>query len=908
MVKGIAIIFLLVSIFILSISMVSASFPAVSYTTYDAMDTDQISSLWNTDWTWSQFSGRYKTSDADTSGGYIEQKANTSYIVDGFKFSFNLYDTDYPPYSFVCLGEGASASGVLDDGVCVRFPKINYYESASGIDVVEYESGSGTEIATNIGSDNWDNDQEIQMYISSGTLYMTGDKDGGGFVYDTSVSVDYVPNTNTVASYSINGTSDEDISIFYFYHVTSLPPENANITSTTATNINQFNVTLEGDWTFEDATWIDAYWKIDTVAQSHTNSTSATSLDQTFTSLDFETEYDYQLCLDTDIGTTCSLTKQFNTSDRVAPSINIAGEFDITQTQASIGGTFLFGDFTNITSYAVLNGVNQTQTLYESGTSQYDKEDFTGLTYNTNYTWDWCISYEDGEICDGGGRFTTLDYTPPSINIINAFDITNHEATLGTTVLYNDYENMTLAWYLDDVLVVAESFTQVDEFDTSEYYTYNLTLLDYFTQYDYELRVTYTSHDFTLQNVTSCDDPMTQTYDCKIVTYEATNKVALFSGSTVDASQCLNMAENWRTYISNTVAFDINHPTGVFDVSCIEVDNGYCSVWNTYKWIDDGDGSSFASNCTTTEISTGTTTTINDTDYFRTLDAYIPYHTISGVTDISGTTATLTQTFYKEDYDSLVPYFVIDGVDQTNKTNISSVSEPYTYTLDLTELATNTTYNYTACVGYGLGWSLLVCNTTKEFTTGFSPSVTFGTPTLVNANDVTLHWTVDWAGTTNVTYKFKGSNPSWVTTYDGVAQTWKWDSLTAETNYTYWLEINYTTLGTAYLYTTPTQYVTTYYENAFDDVWDTLLQGSGTAKTLLGFVVLFGIIFVGVGVFGKYNMRMGLMPIILFVVVGTAIATLMKLFSVGMLLLVIVGAVVLAMLTGLFKNHDEGGR
>ena len=31
-------------------------------------------------------------------------------------------------------------------------------------------------------------------------------------------------------------------------------------------------------------------------------------------------------------------------------------------------------------------------------------------------------------------------------------------------------------------------------------------------------------------------------------------------------------------------------------------------------------------------------------------------------------------------------------------------------------------------------------------------------------------------------------------------------------------------------------------------------------------------------------------------------------FSVGILLLVIVGAIVLAMLTGMFKNHDEGGR
>ena len=685
------------------------------------------------------------------------------------------------------------------------------------------------------------------------------------------------------------GYIDVDDLVLALYSPPSLP----TTTSQSAVDIGKTNVTLTSTFTFEDATWIDSYFKIDGTPQTHTNSTTLTYHNRTFTGLDPETTYNYQICIVSDISAEhCRATSNFTTLDRTPPYINIASVFDINQTSATIGGTFFFEDFTNITAYAVLDGVNQTETLYASGVSQYHSEVITGLDHNTFYTWDYCISYSEGILCDGGGNFTTDDYSPPSINVINAFDITNHEATLGTTVLYNDYTSMTLSWYLDGELVDAQNWEQEDEYDTSVYYTYNLTELDYNTSYDYELLVSYISEDYTYQNVTTCASPLTQNYDCNGVL------VALWSGSTVNEAQCLTMGNNWESYISIPASV----PSG-FTPSCVEVDNGYCRVTDGTKY-NSGDGSSWASNCTTSEISTGTYTQFNSSSTFTTLDAYIPYITISGVIDVTGTTATLTGTYYYEDYSSTVPFFRLDGIDLLPKNNLSSPSEPVTHTYDLTGLTTNTTYNATFCVGYGLGWALLVCDDIGEFTTGFEPSVTFGTPNPVNKNDVTLHWTIDFEGTTNVSYQFLGEG-AFVTAYDGVADTWLWSSLTSETEYPYFLTIKYDTLGSTYYVNTTTQYVTTYYENAFDDVWDTLLQGSSFGKILLGFVVLLGVIFLGVGAFGKYNIQISMIAVLIFTVVGTVLAGLMKLFPISIVLLVIAGSVVLMVLKNMFMGGSN---
>jgi len=167
-----------------------------------------------------------------------------------------------------------------------------------------------------------------------------------------------------------------------------------------------------------------------------------------------------------------------------------------------------------------------------------------------------------------------------------------------------------------------------------------------------------------------------------------------------------------------------------------------------------------------------------------------------------------------------------------------------------------------------------------------------------------LHWTFDWNGATNVTYKFI-ENPTWLPTYDGVTANYEQDSKQPETTYYYFLQYQFETLGDTYAVNTSIQSYTTDYANQFDSVWNTLFQGSSFAKILLGFVIMFGIIFLGVGAFGKYNIQMSMVAILIFTVVGAVLSTLMNLFTFFHLLLIIIGAVLLMVMKSMFFSGGD---
>jgi len=120
------------------------------------------------------------------------------------------------------------------------------------------------------------------------------------------------------------------------------------------------------------------------------------------------------------------------------------------------------------------------------------------------------------------------------------------------------------------------------------------------------------------------------------------------------------------------------------------------------------------------------------------------------------------------------------------------------------------------------------------------------------------HWIHD-NGATNVLISFMN-----LSSYNIPSGSYLYSGLEAETNYTYYFELQYDTNGETFYLDSEYVTFTTYYENAFDDIWDNMLQGSTTAKLLLGFVVLLGIIFFGVAVFGKYNMNLGVYGIMIF--------------------------------------------
>jgi len=613
--------------------------------------------------------------------------------------------------------------------------------------------------------------------------------------------------------------------------------------------------------------------------------------DEVITGLDWETEYDYSLCLDWEEDTVCSSNSSFTTANRTPPYINVATEYDIGHTNVSVGGTFFFEDYENVTAYVQIDGVNQTKTDYNatgSGASQYHTETITGLDYFTEYTWDFCI-YDStfGEICEGDTIFRTLDYIPPSFNIINAFNITNHEATIGSTFLYNDYDDVDAYFVIGGIDEASTNYVQVDEFDTSEYVTINLTSLDYATNYTYQLCVDYTQVSGKLV----CD--IEKTFEDR---YDACNGGSSPEGNLIDNIGDYPSMELCKTECENT-------PTATCCAYDYNVAGNECYYGTST--VNEGSFSSatYGGACAISENET-VNTICSEVKTLTTLDAYIPYITTSG-SGVESETATLTGTYYSRDYPSTVPFFRLDGVDLYPKYNYThNYTTPHTEIYNVTGLTANTTYNYTFCVGYGLGWSLIVCDTTANFTTEYLPTVTFASPNPINKEDVTLHWTVDWNGATNVTYNFRSSVTD-VPAIDGVAKNYLWNGLTAETDYTYFLEIKYLSNGNPLAFNTSLQTVTTAYENEFDNVWDTLLQGSSFAKILLGFVILFGVIFLGVGAFGKYNIQISMVAVLIFTIIGTVLATLMKLFSGTILILVIVGSVVLMALQRMFMSGGE---
>lgn len=814
------------------------------------------------------------------------------------------------------------------------------------------------------------------------------------------------------------GTTDACPQEYYYNDIDDLvaqiyiaPPPTAT-TLQPPTDIKGNSATISGTFTYESATYVDAYFVVDTVSQSSTHYTTGTSHTQTLTGLTDNEIHTYKLCVDWDSGTVCGSEESFITLE--TPDI-IYTKIDVTQpttdTTARLKAVSYFRDYEDVTVYFVLNGVNQTRTTYNSvslgATYFYHYESFTGLTSNTFYEFEMCIEYSDGtecnngyssteynfttlktdptiniagaysvtettatlsgsivyedfnefrtwfifdgtaeskttytysgssgethiknligldddtsytvdlcidwinesslyeEVCYGEQTFTTVAYVLPYVNIIGAFDITNHETSLGATVFYGSYENMSLSYYLDDSIKLTTSYDQFDEFDTSEYFFKELTGLDFFTYYDYRLDIEYID-----PNGLGAGSVWENEYGC----------TAGSGYTTLQTRFGVSYYPEYNEYVlSNNDCQELcnyfigeNDSIAAGDGCCYYVDMQPAYPFNEC-FISDGDLTHLGSTDFDSQIMNSSVPVprqIEGTTYdFRTLEAYIPYITISGALDIAGTTATLTGTYYMEDYSSTVPFFRLNGEDLYPKNNYTNPTEPFTETYDLTGLETNTTYNMTFCVGYGLGWANIVCDAQRTFTTGYEPTFTWGLPTEVYDTSYILHWTIDFSGTTNVAYKLNDNNPTWLTSFDGVQKDWSVTGLDPETTYTNFVAIKYDTLGSTYYLNTSDQNVTTYYDNAFDDIWDNLLQGSDFAKILLGFVVLFGVITLSVGAFGKYNMKMGFTGILVMIILGTVIATLMNLFPLYILLLIITGSVLLLIAKNMFFS-DEGG-
>ena len=178
--------------------------------------------------------------------------------------------------------------------------------------------------------------------------------------------------------------------------------------------------------------------------------------------------------------------------------------------------------------------------------------------------------------------------------------------------------------------------------------------------------------------------------------------------------------------------------------------------------------------------------------------------------------------------------------------------------------------------------------------TGFDPIITLS-ETLLEYGNEKLNINIDHNNAENVNYTIYLRDVqvlNWTTANDGLNEYSPID-IEPRTNYTYYVKVSYSTLGYNHILTSDNRTFTTYYDNAFDDIWDNLLQGSIIAKLLLGFVIVIGIIFLGVSAFGYYNFEIKAGGILILGIIGVIIATLMKLFPLYLLILMIIGFILL---------------
>ncbi len=489
------------------------------------------------------------------------------------------------------------------------------------------------------------------------------------------------------------------------------------------------------------------------------------------------------------------------------PSVNIYGEFDTTRFTTKLGTTFLFGNvIENVTTYWKLDDVKisaseQNWTYIPPTNSQYTYYNLTNLEPATFYEYTICLEYINDSStitqCEVNKNFTTNEI--PYVNIYNAFDTTQHNTSLGATWYYSDdflNETITTYWVLDGLKITESelNWTSEDEFDLSEYDVYFLEGLNPETTYDYYYCLEY--YDDELED---------------------------------DVLQC------------------------------------------------------------------------EDEKSFTTLDGTPPVINIFGEFDMTQTKLTMGTTFLYEDYSEIeLNYWVDDDLvyAHTYYQNLSDEFDKTEYvTYNVTGLTENTEYVLWVDLIYG-GDDLHWVSDDKTITTKSFPIVTLLPETLIHKEDATINFNIDFNGIEYIEYKIW--NNDWVEATNG-SNSWLWEDLDAQTTYVYYVEFRGTDSDD---FISETSTFTTYYENAFDDVWNTLLQGNTNGKYLIGFFVVLAIVFLAVGLFGHYGISLNMVGILILIIIGSIIAFLMKTFPLYLLLLIIGGSVVLMFLKNMFVGGN----
>lgn len=619
------------------------------------------------------------------------------------------------------------------------------------------------------------------------------------------------------------------------------------------------------------------------------NTSTQTTYNTTVTGLESNTTYNNSFCIDYDDDTgteqtTCGETLDFTTSQPQHPEINTEDPYDVANSSAMVQGNITENDATIDLAY--FNIIDTEDNEYENIDAEYENStdtyylNYTDLSSETTYNYSLCSDYTlDGESyteCGDDVSFTTSETTGVVSDSQYLYYDFNEGEGSSTEDQWGDLDG-TL-FYPSDGTDDFEWINSTPSFNVSGNGDPHAVDLGHGSfVFDPDINTTEISVSFWTRRASAGDDYPPYFF---FGDGDTGSRFELFVN---EFDTEANM--DYLRISMYDLLVEINDPN-------VTASNDYSSDWDHLVVTVDGESDD--------------------------IKFYVNGQEHTDITVLNG------------DIDDIRDRFILDeqsyvGMSNTEDFNTGAnfqgdMDEFKVYTEYLTEEDVQSLYDYGSV------------DILDENETYYPPEAITTPATNITSDSALFNGEVsvnDNAGDTLSSYfEYKTENETDYTTTstfeldtnETTTASYEQDELSTNTSYDYRYCIEYenddgdieTDCGLDETFTTTDENGTQpgdddeELEGTLDSMWDTLLQGSSTAKTILGIGILLSILFLGVRTFGENNVQLGTYGIMILVFVGATLATLLGLFPTSILILFIIGGVVLAVLKGLLMSGNGG--
>lgn len=881
------------------------------------------------------------------SGDTLYDQSDNNY--DGTITAVNWDDTDYPTYNQ--SGDGSPYSGGFDgSGDYVEFSSepfndlirpgdedysisgwfktrdssegyiFNNNPGSMGIRMYdgdlnvwrEFEGSSNTEDKYAISENRWYHFAYVYDAQDGSTLYVDSvERDSsnktGAIRYDSGGSTmlgwddqqndgrEFDGNIDDVAIYD-RALTDSEVSDLYNDGIsddtTFTPPE---ATTEPSTDITSDSAVMHGDITPNDASGqeVDAYFLIKRENETDytqttiqvINTSTQTEYNTTVTGLDSDTTYNNSFCIDYEDDTEtsqieCGDTLDFTTGQLEEPEAETKQPYDVTSNSTVLQGNVTENDGAIDLAYFVVENVDTATSetyasTYEPSTDTYFNN-LTGLDSDTQYNYSICADYTmDGDtdtVCGDGVTFHTLK-TP---GVVTGARYLYYDFNEGMgNVTEDNWGDVDATLYTPDDATPLEWINATPNFDVEgDGDPHAVDMNDEAFTFTPDINTTELSVSFWMRKPSSGGDPYPYIY--KLGDW-GLQKNDVDTGQNIDYLNVYMLDDE-----GEVIKVEIYNPDliGGYD---------YSSDWDNVIVSIDGEQDEFA--------------------FYVNGEEHTDWTVLQGdISDIADDIVVSEQSWI--------------GGNQYQQ-YLGDMDEFKVYTEFLTEEDAENIRDY---------GSVEVTDTNETYT---PPDVITNPATDINVTRAVLNGEVsvnDNAGDTFTTYfLYKKLNETDYSTSDVVildsnvttTASIEQSGLDSNTSHEYKYCIDYyddegdlqEECGSDEQFTTLSDDeddeedpgVPDTDEETLDTMWDTLLQGSSTAKMILGFAVVLGVLFTGVRVFGENNQNVGTYGYMILSFIGVVLATVIGLLPGFIMILMLIGGVLMAVLKGLLFSGSGGG-